>query len=1049
MSLASYLLQGKDVNDVAVIGKGHEYIRDEYMQRNVECADGGVFLTVQIYGIAGSTSSPEDYENLGVFYVPEGVDYRGKDIVIYKRGTSGLKLKTEKRKGPQHVNGFVWQKKKVYGDAAIWTIQPNNVILLEDSLYSDYTPAQPWNKSCNSEFVNFTHELAYDPDFSSNTSTVSVPDRVKSSLALPSMLLQDKISVPSVYESDVPQERRDTYPKVYDKLMTLVETYGDRRLEVKHNLLSQIEGIVSASEVDLDDLITKVNNFMSGSWSNRPHRRGVTGRGFFEKIRDGLVYILSRNDEEEGESDEDAEKVSSAELFKQVLAQVDELERLIPNSSQAFLDFINSNNIKEKVYILLVSTLLSLSYEKLLGIVNQLSSNYDLSLASAVKVLIEDPYLVGVFFSSLSYSNALKINTEFSTLSSPEITKQKEIYRVLSAFLNNEQQVILDKKSILKETFTSRDQENIADHNSVYYFNAHNTMLNLGITPQLNSDTCINASQLEEILNDLQNSGLILRSSKGYVLLFYVEREIYIYEKLRRMAELETGISDEIINAGVAEFESEMGFTLEAKQREGVDLVKYQVGILSGCAGSGKTTVSACMVNILKNLNRDFVFCAPTGKAARRLKETNKEFTVKTLHSQFKLGIGKSTDLFATLGSDGLGSYGTVIDGQDMSDPDFSSSSSPIYIFDEMGMCNLDIFYEVIKRLPLDSIVYFLGDIKQLLPIGLGAPFKEGMRMLPTVELLVSKRSAEGSLVNKNCSIINQGTGEELAYGPDFQFVQVGDRLINKKVSELVKQLVSSGYAPEEVQVVTPYQKKEILYSTTNINPVLQKFFAEQNSRKLAFAKKNSQEFYVDDRVIHTTSNNYNFRRYLQSGNSFQEVQTHGVVNGDVGRIVGVVDSSLVNISTLPASERTEEDKKLKLRSDESWVGDKKKFVIVEYYDVELSQNTVVLYHATENKDGLLNGKDLDCLQLAYALTVHKMQGSQARVVVFPIGAPFKYKASDSNSKGEFLTRNLVYTALSRATEKVIIVGSKEGFDSYRQQEDTSNRDSILTILNN
>lgn len=481
----------------------------------------------------------------------------------------------------------------------------------------------------------------------------------------------------------------------------------------------------------------------------------------------------------------------------------------------------------------------------------------------------------------------------------------------------------------------------------------------------------------------------------------YVEKETEIYSILHSMSERNVPITDEQVAEGIRRYEAEAGFPLEQLQKDGINLTKFHAGVLSGCAGSGKTTTSKCIVGVLEAglPGWNVQFAAPTGKAARRLSEVVGG-TVKTLHSMFHLGIGKSS---------------MFLDGQEPVKP---AEDYTVYIFDEMAMCNIDLLHSVVTRLPFNSIVYFLGDIKQLPPIGKGLPFQSMMEFLPTVELGVSKRAAEGSGINYNCDVINQhserGNFKPLKTADDFHMIASDEVGLQAKIAQVVRDVLTR-YRPEDVQVITPYQTNKKPWGTSNLNPLLEPEFCQGE----VLFNYWDDAYRVGERVIHVKRNCYDFRRYLRDGNHFTEVETHGVVNGEMGTLVGVVRSEECSFDTIERDENFRE-----LRDDEKAINERMYFALFCTFDVDMGQDVYIMYHMKKNgspHDGA-RGADLQLIagdwvniELAYALTVHKMQGSQSPVVIIPVGP------KDDSS---FYNRNMIYTAISRASKEVYLVGS-------------------------
>lgn len=556
----------------------------------------------------------------------------------------------------------------------------------------------------------------------------------------------------------------------------------------------------------------------------------------------------------------------------------------------------------------------------------------------------------------------------------------------------------------------------------------------------------------------LENRG-ILESINDYVMLESdLEKEHFIYNTLYYMGNKKTGITLDTIEEVISDFEEDRGFKLNELQVEGCKLTMFHAAVLSGCAGSGKTTTSDCMSEILKTLGDKYklIYCTPTGKACRRLAEVV-HTTVRTLHSQFGIGISGESYIDANIGR----RYRAGL-----------TDEHCIYVLDEMAMASTPLLYEVVKNLGDNDLVYFLGDIKQLPAIGKGCPFAVLMKLLPCVELGVSKRAAEGSLINYNTTLINNmsdGIVRSLKYdGSTFIKIDCPDAELPLAIRKLWGDFMSGKiggkkWNEDDIQVITGYQKEDIIFSSPNINPVIQNLLRAKD--KLLF-RHVSRLFYNNERVIHTKSNDYSMVRYIEvSPNIFEPICTFGVVNGEMGKLIGIVRSDMVRFhpigdfsqnNPLLKDKSDEEIQELQekyesrmdsLRNDEEYCSDKHYFVKMKVWDVDLQKDVILLYRARgKNQDGelILEGTDLGNLELAYALSTHKMQGSQSPVVIVPLG---------ERCTPSFINRNMINTMITRSQEVVALLGSISGSDSAltkgRLQVSNFNCKDSLSILVN
>jgi len=406
--------------------------------------------------------------------------------------------------------------------------------------------------------------------------------------------------------------------------------------------------------------------------------------------------------------------------------------------------------------------------------------------------------------------------------------------------------------------------------------------------------------------------------------------------------------------ARIAALEAQQGIELSQLQRKAVrGAVEEGVIIITGGPGTGKTTIIKCILHLL-NEDNDIMLCAPTGRAAKRMTEaTGAE--AKTIHRM--LEYSGENNLFQRKEENPL--------------------ETDCLIVDEMSMVDVLLMRALLAATLPGTRLIMVGDADQLPSVGAGNVLRDMLSsdILPSVRLTEIFRQAEQSMIVRNSHRINEGKLPYLnAKGSDFFFERRnGPAETAKTICELLeKRLPEYLKIPEKnrrrrivhlMQVLTPTKKGDC--GSVALNRVLQNALNPRR-KGLNTLLHGDTEFRQGDKVIQT-KNNYQIV-YIRDTADGQEEGT-GVFNGDVGYI--------------------------------------------ENIDADEHRMTVCF---DEERYVSYQKEQLDLLELAYCLTVHKSQGSEFPVVVMPVvgGPPM------------LMVRNLLYTALTRARELVVLVGQED-----------------------
>lgn len=525
-----------------------------------------------------------------------------------------------------------------------------------------------------------------------------------------------------------------------------------------------------------------------------------------------------------------------------------------------------------------------------------------------------------------------------------------------------------------------------------------------------------------------------------------ISKEMYIIEKLYRMSTdgLYYNLNEEDINKCIRAFERQKSiengisdFKLEEKQKDGVRGLSNPVFCITGQAGSGKTTTAEAVlfaIQALLGIEEDEIFfVAPTGRASSRLKEVVKKPT-RTIHSLF--GIG-------------LENYAVINKEND------DKLDMKVLIVDESSMINLDVMYNALLRIDTSTRVIFLGDFEQLPPIGFGKPFVDILKFLPCVYLDVPKRASENSGITRNAQEVLKGDLCNLQSYDDFRIIEVekervsdlvvgiinyhlgraGEKRVgNTKAARRVVQSLGVDLTPDDIQVITPINKYE--WGTKELNERIQDVINpckpfEKTLKLVKFYGINREEykFRKRDRVIHLENMTY-MRRFKEKNNGYQLIEdSSGVMNGDIGKIVNFKKGSELKFLFEDGSENEN-------IQEEFDTSEKTIYIIVKYQDTDLKGNImdfVCLYPTylleDDNNISSDNTISVSCignvlLNLAYALTVHKIQGSQAKLVI-----SIFYSIA-----GDFINKNIIYTAITRAEVGEYLIGNVLDFNNAIQK---------------
>ena len=432
---------------------------------------------------------------------------------------------------------------------------------------------------------------------------------------------------------------------------------------------------------------------------------------------------------------------------------------------------------------------------------------------------------------------------------------------------------------------------------------------------------------------------------------------------------------EQMMKNRISRIEKETGTELDEMQRQAMAAAaQHGLFILTGGPGTGKTTTINAIIRYFEEEGAELRLAAPTGRAAKRMTEAT-GYEAQTIHRLLELN-------------------GLPEGEQDGRAVHFDRNSenpleADVIIIDEMSMVDISLMYSLLLAVTAGTRLILVGDENQLPSVGPGNVLRDIIRSgcFPVVELKKIFRQASESDIVVNAHKINRG--EQVTINNksrDFFFLKRYDadiiiRVVIALIQEKLPRYVDA--KPYEIQVLTPMRKG--LLGVERLNQILQRYLNPPDEKKKE--KEIGQRLFREGDKVMQVKNNYQLEWEILGRYKIPVDKGAGVFNGDTGIMTEI--NEFAETAT------------------------------VEFEDGRQAQYSF---------------KQLEELELAYAVTIHKSQGSEYPAVIIPI----------LSGPRMLMNRNLLYTAVTRARRCVTVVGSENTFAEMIRNEKQQQRYSSL-----
>ena len=459
----------------------------------------------------------------------------------------------------------------------------------------------------------------------------------------------------------------------------------------------------------------------------------------------------------------------------------------------------------------------------------------------------------------------------------------------------------------------------------------------------------VDASYMEKHLVDLSmERKIIQKEEKGQVLVYpaqYYYLELNTARMLREL-DIDCPEDEERVERRISQIQKETGTVLDEMQEKAVkEAAGHGLLVLTGGPGTGKTTTINAIICFFESEGAELRLAAPTGRAAKRMTEAT-GYEAQTIHRMLEL-------------------TGMPEDDREGQPVHFERNAenpleADVIIIDEMSMVDIHLMHSLLMAVTAGTRLILVGDENQLPSVGPGNVLRDIIRsgQFPVVELKKIFRQASESDIVVNAHKINRGEQVEINNkSRDFFFLKRYDadiiiRVVIALIQEKLPKYVEA--KPFEIQVLTPMRKG--LLGVERLNQILQRYLNPPDPSKKE--KEIGQGLFREGDKVMQIRNNYQLEWEVRGRYGIPVDKGVGVFNGDTG-IIRMINEF---------AELAE----------------------VEFEDGRYAQYTF---------------KQLDELELAYAVTIHKSQGSEYPAVIIPI----------LSGPRMLMNRNLLYTAVTRA----------------------------------
>lgn len=480
---------------------------------------------------------------------------------------------------------------------------------------------------------------------------------------------------------------------------------------------------------------------------------------------------------------------------------------------------------------------------------------------------------------------------------------------------------------------------------------------------------------MEKYLMDLAMEKKIVMKQAEDGNRIYASRYYYMELNVARMLHdlnVSCDVAEDHMNRRIQAIEDNTGLHLDEIQRKAVvEAARRGIMVLTGGPGTGKTTTINAMIHFFESEGMDIYLAAPTGRAAKRMTEAT-GCEAQTIHRLLEVS-GNPED-------ENIGGFQRNVE---------NPLEADVVIIDEMSMVDLPLMYALLGAIMPGTRLILVGDRNQLPSVGPGSVLKDiiDSECFPVVMLTKIFRQAGKSDIVLNAHKINRG--EEVVLdnkSRDFFFLKRQDpnMIISNVITLIQKKLPKYVDArPYDIQVLTPMRKGVL--GVERLNRILQEYLNPPETGKKE--KEYSERIFREGDKVMQIKNNYQLEWEISTRYGMTIDKGLGVFNGDMGIVR--------EINTYEETVTVEYDEKKKVKYP---------------------------YHL------------LDELELAYAVTIHKSQGSEYPAVVIPL----------LQGPRQLYHRNLLYTAVTRARKCVTLVGSDAVFQDMIHNTNEQNRNTSL-----